>query len=53
MGQWLPDGATTTNEYHFTGLLKKTWGARQYPVQYAYDVQGRMTIMSPGNRSIS
>ena len=40
-----PDGATTTNEYHLTGLLKKTWGARQYPVEYAYDAQGRMTNM--------
>jgi len=27
----LPDGATTTNEYHLTGLLKKTDDlARQY-----------------------
>jgi hypothetical protein len=41
----LPDGATTTNEYHLTGLLKKTWGARQYPVEYGYDAQGRMTNM--------
>jgi YD repeat-containing protein len=45
IGQWLPDGATTTNEYHLTGLLKKTWGARQYPVEYGYDAQGRMTNM--------
>jgi RHS repeat-associated protein len=45
IGQWLPDGMTTTNHFLKTGLLQKSWGARQYPVEYAYDAQGRMTNM--------
>jgi hypothetical protein len=36
---------TTTNHFLKTGLLQKSWGARQYPVEYAYDAQGRMTNM--------
>jgi YD repeat-containing protein len=45
-GQLLPDGSTTTNLYFPTGLLKKTWGSRIYPVEYGYDAQGRMTNMT-------
>jgi len=41
----LPDGTSVTNEYHPTGELKKTYGSRNYPVQYAYDPQGRRTNM--------
>ena len=37
-----PDGSSMTNEYHPTGLLKKTYGSRTYPVEYTYDTQGRM-----------
>jgi YD repeat-containing protein len=46
IGLWLPDGATTTNEYHLTGLLKRTYGSRSYPVGYGHDAQGRMTSMT-------
>jgi YD repeat-containing protein len=41
----LPDGTSVTNEYHLTGELKKTYGSRNYPVQYGYDAQGRRTNM--------
>jgi RHS repeat-associated protein len=40
-----PDGASVTNEYYLSGLLKRTSGARTYPVEYTYDAQGRMTTM--------
>ena len=40
-----PDGTSVTNEYFPNGLLKWTYGSRTYPVQYAYDAQGRMTSM--------
>jgi RHS repeat-associated protein len=42
----MPDGAATTNEYHLSGELKKVYGARVYPVEYKYDVQGRRTNMT-------
>ena len=41
----LPDGTSTTNEFHLTGQLKKTSGSRTYPVEYTYDAQGRMDSM--------
>jgi RHS repeat-associated protein len=44
-GQLLPDGNTVTNFYHPTGLLQRTFGSRTYPVEYAYDSQGRMKTM--------
>jgi len=55
-----PDSTSVTNDYFATGLLKWTYGSRTYPLQYAYDAQGRMTSMktytnfsgnpnSPGN----
>jgi RHS repeat-associated protein len=40
------DGAVVTNEYHLTGQLKRTYGSRTYPVQYAYDYAGRMKTMT-------
>ena len=40
-----PDGASVTNEYHLTGELKKTYGARTYPVEYTYDHAGRVKTM--------
>ena len=40
-----PDGASVTNEYFTTGLLKKTYGSRTYPVEYTYDPQGRVKTM--------
>lgn len=42
----LPDSTSVTNEYYTNGLLKKATGSRTYPVQYAYDAQGRMTNMT-------
>ena len=41
-----PDATSVTNEYYVTGLLKKTYGSRTYPVEYKYDAQGRMTNMT-------
>jgi RHS repeat-associated protein len=40
-----PDSTSVTNEFFPTGLLKKTYGSRTYPVEYKYDSQGRMTNM--------
>lgn len=40
-----PDGTTVTNDFHPSGALKKTYGSRTYPVEYAYDAQGRMSSM--------
>lgn len=42
----LPDATTVHNTYHPTGELKKTHGSRTYPVEYAYDAQGRLTKMT-------
>ncbi|MGN6641649.1 MAG: hypothetical protein ACTHKU_01460, partial [Verrucomicrobiota bacterium] len=39
------DGTSVTNEYELTGLLKKTYGSRTYPVEYTYDYAGRMRTM--------
>lgn len=41
----LPDGQTVTKEYYTNGLLKKTYGARTYPVEYTYDYAGRLKTM--------
>ena len=40
-----PDNTSVTNEFFLTGLLKKTYGTRTYPVEYTYDAQGRMATM--------
>ncbi|HEX7470401.1 MAG TPA: hypothetical protein VF437_06690 [Verrucomicrobiae bacterium] len=29
-------------KFYPTGLRKKTYGSRTYPVEYTYDAQGRM-----------
>jgi RHS repeat-associated protein len=42
----LPDGTRQTNEYHPTGLLKKSTGSQRYPVEYAYTAQGRLETMT-------
>jgi hypothetical protein len=39
------ENTSLTNEYHLTGLLKKAYGSRTYPVEYTYDTQGRMKTM--------
>ena len=41
-----PDGGVVTNEYYLAGEPKKTYGARTYPVEYAYDNQGRRIRLS-------
>lgn len=40
-----PDGGATTNEYYLTGTLKKSYGARTYPVEYTYDFAGRLNTL--------
>ena len=42
----LPDATTVNYSYDPRGLLLKTWGSRVYPVQYAYDSEGRLTSMT-------
>jgi RHS repeat-associated protein len=42
----LPDGTSVTNEYFLTGLRKKTYGSRTYPVEYTYDAQGRLKTLT-------
>ncbi|MEI6779931.1 MAG: RHS repeat-associated core domain-containing protein [Verrucomicrobiota bacterium] len=44
-GTRYPDATTVTNFYSPAGLLTKTYGSRTYPVEYAYDIQGRMATM--------
>lgn len=41
-----PDSAVVNTTYWFTGAVKRTWGARTYPVEYAYDPQGRMKTLT-------
>jgi RHS repeat-associated protein len=41
-----PDGGTTTYEYYPSGELKRTYGARTYPVGYSYDYAGRPKTMT-------
>lgn len=37
-----PDGGEVQTTYWPTGAVRRTWGARAYPVEYAYDAQGRL-----------
>jgi hypothetical protein len=37
-----PDGGNTFYEYYPSGELKRTYGARTYPVGYSYDYAGRV-----------
>jgi RHS repeat-associated protein len=41
-----PDGTVVNNEYYASGLLKRTYGSRTFPVAYNYDAQGRVTFMT-------
>lgn len=41
-----PDSAETHTTYYPTGQVKRTWGARTYPVEYTYDAQGRMKTLT-------
>jgi len=38
-------GGIVTTEYYPTGQVKKTAGARTYPVEYTYDPQGRVKTL--------
>ncbi len=40
-----PDGGSVDKEYSHLGEVTKTTGAREYPVEYTYDAQGRMATM--------
>jgi len=37
-----PDGSEGQTSYWPTGAVRRIWGARTYPVEYAYDAQGRL-----------
>ncbi|EIQ01744.1 hypothetical protein OpiT1DRAFT_00318, partial [Opitutaceae bacterium TAV1] len=41
-----PDGAEAETTYYPTGQVKRTWGARTYPVEYSYDTQGRLKTLT-------
>jgi RHS repeat-associated protein len=41
----LPDNTSVTNEFYLPGLLKKTYGSRQFPVEFTYDSQGRTNTL--------
>ncbi len=41
-----PDGTSVNYEFCPTGLLKRSYGSRTYPVAYTYDYAGRMTTMT-------
>lgn len=44
----LPGNAVVHYEYFPTGELKKQYGAQTYPVEYAYDTQGRIKTLQAG-----
>ncbi|OYU98700.1 MAG: hypothetical protein CFE26_27135, partial [Verrucomicrobiales bacterium VVV1] len=41
-----PDTAVVNTTYYPTGAVKRTWGARTYPVEYTYDTQGRSKTLT-------
>jgi RHS repeat-associated protein len=41
-----PDGGIVNTIYYPTGAVKRTWGARTYPVEYTYDTQGRLKTLA-------
>ena len=41
-----PDNKTTTTRYYQNGLVQRVFGARTYPVEYAYDYAGRISTMT-------
>ena len=42
----LPDGGVVNTSYWPTGAVKRTWGARTVPAEYAYDPQGRVKSLT-------
>jgi RHS repeat-associated protein len=45
------DDGVVHYEYHPTGELKKTWGARTYAVEYTYDYAGRQQMMKTSGQA--
>ncbi len=41
-----PDTTQTFTTYWPTGAVKRTWGSRTYPSEYAYDAQGRLKTLT-------
>ncbi|MBC8009214.1 MAG: hypothetical protein H7067_03860, partial [Burkholderiales bacterium] len=41
-----PDATQTFTTYWPTGQVKRTWGSRTYPSEYAYDAQGRLKTLT-------
>ncbi len=41
-----PDSGVVNTAYYVTGQVRRTWGARTYPVEYTYDVQTRIKTMT-------
>lgn len=42
----LPDNSDAYTEFLPTGLTRKTYGSQTYPVEYAYDAQGRIKTLT-------
>lgn len=41
-----PDGGVARTTYWPSGAVKRTWGARTFPVEYTYDLQGRQKTLT-------
>lgn len=41
-----PDNTSTHHTYWPTGQVRRTWGSRQYPVEYTYTSQGRLDTLT-------
>jgi YD repeat-containing protein len=41
-----PDNSSLYTSYYPTGLRKRTYGAREFPVEYSYDYAGRVQTMT-------
>ncbi len=41
-----PDGGVSYSSYWPNGKVKRTWGTRTFPVEYAYDPQGRVKTLT-------
>ena len=41
-----PDTSVVNTSYWPTGAIKRTWGSRTYPIEYAYDPQGRIKTLT-------
>jgi RHS repeat-associated protein len=41
-----PDGTSTHTTYWPDGQIRRTWGSRQYPVEYSYTPEGRLDTLT-------